>query len=171
MAELLAGRTQAAAPDDQEVVTGPSATAVDGTDFAKLEAVRKRLLSVHPKDFEGLIAQLLVQSGFEDVQITRYSQDGGIDLSARPGRRCWPMRQAFLQVQAKRWIHTVGRKEVAELRGSLQPHANGCVVTTSHFSRAALNEAGEIGKLPIGLVDGYELAKIVKLHEAETISA
>jgi restriction endonuclease Mrr len=52
----------------------------------------------------------------------------------------------LVQVQAKRWLHSVGRKEVAELRGSLQPFAKGAVVTTSHFSRAAINEATDDGR-------------------------
>ena len=67
----------------------------------------------------------------------------------------------LVQVQAKRWLHSVGRKEVAELRGSLQSFARGAVVTTSHFSKAALNEAGEEGKSPITLVDGVRLSRIV----------
>ncbi len=53
------------------------------------------------------------------------------------------------------------RKEVAELRGSLQPFARGAVVTTSHFSKAAISEACEEGKNPITLVDGFRLSKVV----------
>ena len=52
-------------------------------------------------------------------------------------------------------------KEVAELRGSLQPFARGAVVTTSHFSKAAINEANEEGKNPIALIDGLRLSKVV----------
>ena len=53
------------------------------------------------------------------------------------------------------------RKEVAELRGSLQPFAKGAVVTTSHFSKAAIDEASQEGKNPIALVDGFRLSKVV----------
>jgi hypothetical protein len=35
------------------------------------------------------------------------------------------------------------------------------VITTSHFSKAAINEAGEEGKIPIALIDGYRLSKVV----------
>ncbi len=41
------------------------------------------------------------------------------------------------------------------------PHAHGAIVTTSHFSKAAMLEASEAGKKPIVLVDGYEAAKLV----------
>lgn len=168
MAELLTrSRSYAPGSEDSEVVSSPVQLSSDVADFASLEAVRKDLLGVDPRHFERVIKQLLVCSGFEEVEVTRYSQDGGIDLNAIPGRQCWPIRQVRLQVQAKRWMHTVGRREVAELRGSLQAHAAGCIVTTSHFSRAALKEAVETGKVPIGLVDGYQLASIVESNNAK----
>jgi restriction endonuclease Mrr len=91
-----------------------------------------------------------------------YSQDGGIDVNAFAGQLMWPIRDLLVQVQAKRWLHTIGRKEVAELRGSLQPFARGAVVTTSYFSRAAVAEAQKVGKNPIVLVDGYSFASLVK---------
>ena len=104
---------------------------------------------------------LLVHCGFRDVCLTPMSGHGGIDVSARAGERLWMFENALVQVQAKRWRHSVGRREVAELRGSLEPYAQGAVITTGHFTRAALNEAGAGGKKPILLVDGVRLAKIV----------
>jgi restriction endonuclease Mrr len=114
-----------------------------------------------PERFEHVVKDLLVRSGFERVTVTRFSQDGGIDVNAYGGGVMWPVRNLLVQVQAKRWLHTVGRKEVAELRGSLAAYAYGAVVTTSHFSKAAITEASEAGKAPIVLVDGYETAKLV----------
>jgi restriction endonuclease Mrr len=72
----------------------------------------------------------------------------------------WPVKDLLIQVQAKRWLHSVGRREVAELRGSLHPHAKGAIVTTSHYSRAAIAEATDSHKSPIVLVDGYALATL-----------
>jgi hypothetical protein len=43
----------------------------------------------------------------------------------------------------------------------LQPFARGAVVTTSRFSRAAINEASEEGKNPIALIDGFALSRMV----------
>jgi HJR/Mrr/RecB family endonuclease len=145
---------------DQELGMPSKSDAGNSTsvDIAALEPIRKRLLALEPRSFELFVRDLLKSFGFQDVEVTRFSQDGGIDVNARPARDARPIRQLLIQIQAKRWLHTVGRKEVAELRGSLQPHAAGCVVTTSHFSRAALQEAREPGKLPIALIDGYELA-------------
>lgn len=162
MRALLVARTSEMNSDDREIVgASESEEATAQLELATLEPIRRRLLGYEPRQFEHVIRDLLQQSGFEQVEVTKYSQDGGIDVNARPGRFSWPLRHLLLQLQAKRWLHTVGRKEVAELRGSLQPHAAGCIVTTSHFSRAALAESVEAGKVPITVIDGYELANIV----------
>jgi hypothetical protein len=127
---------------------------------AQVEHVRAKLLGVSPQRFELLIRDLLISTGFEKVTVTRYTQDGGIDVNAYAGRLMWPVRDLLVQVQAKRWLHSVGRKEVAELRGSLLPNARGTIVTTSHYSKAAITEATERQKSPIVLVDGYTLASV-----------
>ena len=127
----------------------------------RIEQVRSKLLAMEPKNFEFFVKDLLVHCGFSDVCVTKFSSDGGVDVNAIVGSRLWLFENALVQVQAKRWLHSVGRKEVAELRGSLKPFARGAVVTTSHFSKAAINEANEDGKNPIALVDGFRLSKVV----------
>jgi restriction endonuclease Mrr len=149
--------------EDREIVAATAATGSESDKevATRIEQVRSRLLGVAPERFEYLIKDLLTQTGFESVSVTKYSQDGGIDVNALAGQEMWPIRRLHLQIQAKRWLHTVGRKDVAELRGSLQPFARGAVVTMSHFSRAAMLEANESGKNPIVLVDGYQFATVV----------
>ena len=165
MREIL--MTSERATDEEEQVVQAISSTLQNAPVApgpdELERIRYHMLSLTPPSFERLIKDVLVQSGFSNVVVTQYSQDGGIDVNAYVGENAWPLKSTLVQVQAKRWLHTVGRKEVAELRGSLQPYARGSVVTTSHFSRAALNEASETGKLPIVLVDGFEFARIVKM--------
>lgn len=151
--------------EDREIITGE---AIESGNLEirenpeMIEALRGRLLVTPPRQFEYIIKELLVKIGFERVDVTKYSQDGGIDVNAYAGQNMWPIESLLVQVQAKRWLHSVGRKEIAELRGSLQPFARGSVVTTSHFSRAAIKEASETGKNPIVLLDGYKLASIIK---------
>jgi hypothetical protein len=130
-----------------------------------VERTRAAIFSLDPPGFEHLVKRALEASGFEEVRVTRYSQDNGIDVNARVSNTQWPIKGLHVQVQAKRWLHTVGRREVAELRGSLDPFARGALVTTSFFSRSALNEASIIGRQPIVLVDGYAFATIVREHK------
>ena len=145
--------------DDDAIVSEGDSQKVD--DIERIETVRSKLLAMEPRRFEFFVKELLIHCGFRDVCVTKFSADGGVDVNAKAGLRMWIYENALIQVQAKRWLHSVGRKEVAELRGSLQPFARGAVVTTSHFSKAAINEAGEEGKYPIVLVDGFRLSKVV----------
>jgi hypothetical protein len=145
--------------DDDEIVDESARPQTENIE--RIEQVRGKLLAMEPRSFELFIKDLLVHCGFLEVCVTRFSADGGVDVNARTGGRIWIFENTLVQVQAKRWLHSVGRKEVAQLRGSLQPFARGAVVTTSHFSKAAINEASEEGKNPIGLVDGFRLSKVV----------
>lgn len=128
---------------------------------AVLEKVRCWLLAQHPRDFELIVQRAFEAAGYRDVAVTRYTQDGGIDILASFGQAGWPVRNWQVQVQAKRWLHTVGRKEVAELRGSLKSHGLGCLIATSYFSKAAVAEATEPGKSPITLINGREFASLI----------
>lgn len=133
----------------------------------EIENIRRSLLALSPVQFEHTVKVALAGSGFEEVTVTRASGDGGIDVQAIAGRGLWPYAGTMLQVQAKRWIHSVGRREVAELRGSLQPTANGAVVTTSFFTQAAIIEAREVTKKPIVLINGFEFSSVLaRLNQA-----
>lgn len=141
-----------------EQILNPRAAPLD---INVAEGIRRSLLGVNPERFEHVVKEALTATGFERVAVTRFTGDGGIDVNAFAGPLLWPYRDGLLQVQAKRWLHTVGRREVAELRGSLLPHAHGAVVTTSFFSKAAITEASEAAKKPIVLVNGLEFAAIL----------
>jgi len=165
---LVASRLDAATDSDDDEIVDES-THQKNENVERIEQVRSKLLALEPQRFELFIKDLLLHCGFLDVCVTRFSADGGVDVNARVGGRIWIFENTLVQVQAKRWLHSVGRKEVAELRGSLQPFARGAVVTTSHFSKAAINEASESGKNPIALVDGFRLSQVV-LDERFTLT-
>jgi hypothetical protein len=140
----------------------PSLVEAESKSSPNLEGIRRKMLAFTPQQFEHLVKHALERSGFQKVQVTRYSQDGGIDVEAETCLRLWPLRGTLVQVQAKRWIHTVGRKEIAELRGSLKNYARGTFVTTSHYSKSAVHEAEAITKVPIVLMDGQAFAAVIK---------
>lgn len=142
--------------DDREIDTHED----EALDPAIVETERKRLLELHPEAFERTVRDVVAASGFRDVCVTKYSNDGGIDVTAFAGKAMWPLGDLQLQVQAKRWLHAVGRPDVANLRGSLAPFASGAVVTTGHFSKAAIRESIAEGKRPVVLIDGYRFASI-----------
>jgi hypothetical protein len=156
---LIASRVLVAKNPDDDIVDESSHQQTENIE--RIELVRGRLLAMEPRKFEFFVRDFLLHCGYSDVCVTKFSADGGVDVNARAGGRIWIFENTLVQVQAKRWLHSVGRKEVAELRGSLQPFAKGAIITTSHFSKAALNEASEDGKSPIALVDGFRLSRAV----------
>lgn len=161
ISERLLSESKHFHPDnsDNEIIESIDLDQVNNLE--EVEKIRSQLLVMEPRKFEFFIKDLLIHTGFIEVCVTKFSADGGVDVNARTGEKIWIFENSSIQVQAKRWLHSVGRKEVAELRGSLQPFARGVVITTSHFSKAAINEAIEEGKNPISLIDGFRLSKVV----------
>jgi hypothetical protein len=113
-------------------------------------------LQMQPKDFETLIARLLVSMGL-DVQVTKQTGDGGVDLLARSSE---PITGGLFVVQCKRYSGTVGEPVLRDLYGVMHHHraSKGILITTSNFTRQA-REFAE-GK-PIDLVDGNSLRALL----------
>ncbi len=85
--------------------------------------------------------------------------DGGIDVTgvlSQPGLPPIP-----LKAQAKNQQAGVGPSVVTQMRGSIGPGTHGLVITTSHFTKAAREEAEKPGLTAIHLVDGAELVRVL----------
>ena len=93
--------------------------------------------------------------GFSDVKVTKKSGDEGVDVNALlKNPVSIDLRYSF---QVKRWKHSVGRNEVANLRGSMDLNNQGVIIATSHFTESAIHEARSENKTPINLVGIKEL--------------
>jgi len=134
----------------------------DTSEAAPEESEYKALLleiirGLSPKGFERLCQRLLRESGFEQVDITGRSGDGGIDGNGV--LRVNPFVTLKVLFQCKRYVGAVGPSEVREFRGAMQGRADkGIMLTTGTFSAGALEEAVRAGAPPIELVDGERLA-------------
>jgi restriction system protein len=126
--------------------------------------LRKRLLSMPPARFEALIGELLIQMGFDEstVRVTKRSGDGGIDVVGV--YRAAGLTEVDAAVQVKRWKSNVRAPVVTQLRGSLQVHQQGIIITTSDFSKGARKEASASNKTHIGLIDGEQLLDLLIKH-------
>lgn len=127
--------------------------------------IRSRLMQIEPYGFEKFLRLMMEKDGFTDVSVTKASGDGGIDLNAYVDESNVFFAGTHVQVQAKRWRHSVGSVELNMFRGALSSTAKGVFVTTSHFTRAAVAEAKHISKPSITLVDGLRLSGIVRRLE------
>ena len=127
---------------------------------ADIEKMIKRMNLLAPFAFEHFVKEALLASQFREVRVTKQSSDGGIDLIARMPFSMWPIQSQVIHMQVKRWQKPVGRREVAQLRGSLEPRALGAVITTGNYARTAIIESERPHMLPISLVDGHQLAAV-----------
>lgn len=136
-------------------------------------ATRKQLtrlvLAMPPERFEVLIRELLVRMGFDEnsVKVTPYSGDGGIDVTGI--YRAAGLTELSAAVQVKRWKGNVGAPVITQLRGSLQVHQQGIIITTSDFSKSARAEAEAPNKTRIGLINGAELIDLLVKHQVGVV--
>jgi restriction system protein len=119
----------------------------------------ERLLELEPRDFqEKLIPELLKAMGFEADASPTYTSDGGIDVR---GKFRISVFTGDVRLQLKRVKQNITPSLIRELRGSLSVGEQGVFVTTSNFTKDAIDEAKRVGATPIFLVNGEELAKLI----------
>lgn len=123
------------------------------------------LKSLSPFGFENVCKELLREHGFENVEVTGKSHDGGIDgfgvLELNP------FVSFKVIFQCKRYEGSVSRAQVGDFRNAMLGRAEkGIILTTGTFSRDAEKEASRDGAPPIELVDGkkpIQMFEMVKL--------
>jgi restriction system protein len=144
---------------------GDIADQVDAINQGTRTRLRELLHSMPPDRFEALIMELLLQMGFDEntAQVTPYGNDGGIDVQGV--YRAAGLTEVNAAVQVKRWKSNVQAPTVTSVRGSLQVHQQGIIITTSDFSAGARKEASASGKTRIGLINGDELLDLLIRHK------
>lgn len=118
-----------------------------------------RLKALEPAVFEELIGQLLAEMGFESIEVTKYGNDGGIDV--RGSLLIDDVIRIKMAVQVKRWKSNIQSPVVQQVRGSLGAHEQGLIITTSDFSKGAIIEAVKPDKTPVGLMNGEQLVGLL----------
>jgi restriction system protein len=123
----------------------------------------KSIKEMPPGDFEDLIGRLLAAIGFEEVQVTNRSKDGGIDV--RGTLVVGDVIRTRLAVQVKRWKQNVQSPVIQQVRGSLGAHEQGLIITTSAFSKGARDEAERPDATPVALMTGEQLVALLVENE------
>jgi restriction system protein len=128
------------------------------------KVLRDRLLAMKPGEFEEFISQLLAEMGFEMVEVTKFSGDGGIDV--RGTLVVGDVVRIKMAVQVKKWKlkNNIQAPVVQQVRGSLGAHEQGLIITTSDFSAGAVKEAAQSDKTPIALMNGEQLVMLLMEH-------
>lgn len=131
------------------------------SEFKWKEELLEIVKSIDPQAFERLCQRLLRELGFINVEVTRYSNDGGID--GKGVIRIGGVMSFHVVFQAKRYRDTVSASVVRDFRGAMIGRADkGLIITTGSFTREAKKEAQRDGAPPIDLIDGNDFAEKLK---------
>ena len=127
------------------------------------ESLHELLYDMDPFAFEHLIKRLLEEMQYQEVNVTKRSGDGGVDVVAKIEIGITSIREV---VQVKRHRGAIPRKDLDALRGSLHRFnaLRGTIVTTSRFAKGAQKAALEPGTAPITLIDGDKLLDLLIEH-------
>ncbi len=122
------------------------------------------LQGLSPKGFENICKLLLRESGFENVEVTGQSHDGGIDGYGT--LEINPFVSFKVLFQCKRYKGGVSRSQVGDFRNAMLGRAEkGIIITTGHFTNEAIKEANRDGAPKVELVDGEKLIKMFEKVE------
>lgn len=130
------------------------------------EALLENMLEMDPYKFEQLVIDLLFGMGYggsreEAAKVTKKSNDEGIDGVINEDR----LGLDVIYIQAKRWQHNIGRKEIQSFVGALagKQATKGVFITTSEFVNTA-KEYAEMVSQRVILIDGSRLADLMIEH-------
>ena len=117
-----------------------------------------------PAFFERLVVELLLAMGYGGTRVGAgraigQSGDGGIDGIIDEDR----LGLDSIYIQAKRWEGVVGRPEIQKFVGALsgQRATKGVFITTSDFTREALDFVKNNNHYKVVLINGFTLAKFM----------
>ena len=121
--------------------------------------LHEKLLGMPWDAFEDLVARLLSEMGFEEIEVTSKAKDGGINV--RGTLLVGDVIRTRMAVQVKRWKRNVQAPIVQQVRGSLEVHEQGLIITTSDFSKGAREEAIKPNATPVALMNGEQLVVLL----------
>jgi restriction system protein len=147
---------------DVEHKIAPAETGLAATTDYRTE-ILDVIRGLSPSGFEKLCQRLLRESGFQQVEVTGRSGDGGID-----GKGLLEINRLLsIQVvfQSKRYASgsPITVSQIRDLRGAMAGRTDrGIFITTSSFTVDAKKEALREGVPPIEMVDGQKLVAMME---------
>ena len=129
------------------------------------EDLLERVKACTPAFFETLVVDLLVKMGYggsrlDAAEVIGRSGDGGLDGVIQEDR----LGLDQIHIQAKRWKdNAVGRPDIQQFSGALDGPGSrkGVFITTSTFSKEAVEYAKSLSSKRIVLIDGQRLAELM----------
>ena len=167
---ILAVQEKTAKPKENKSKSAPldvvdsQAAPPDTAGVSSREQLLNILKTLSPSGFERICQRLLREAGFEKVEVTGRSGDGGIDGNGVLQLNSFVSFQVLFQ--CKRYEGNVTAPQVRDFRGAMMGRAEkGIIMTTGSFTADAKREATRDGVQPIELVDGDKLVEMFEQLE------
>lgn len=131
-----------------------------------IDELLEKLKDVNFYKFENIVVDLIIKMGYGGSKseakqsLTKRGSDEGIDGIINEDR----LGLDRIYVQAKRWKdNNVSRPEVQKFAGALdgQGATKGIFITTSNFTKEAIDFSENLYNKKIILIDGYKLAELM----------
>ena len=125
--------------------------------------IKDRILACHPSFFESLVVHLLLEMGYgvndQAGKVIGKSHDGGIDGVIFEDR----LGLSKIYIQAKRYDqkNTIGRQILQSFVGAMQDVQKWVFITTSTFTKEAINYAENQQQKSLKLINGDLLADLM----------
>lgn len=121
-----------------------------------------KLQNAHWRRLEYIVVELLTEMGYGDGKVTEKTNDEGFDGIIKEDK----LGLDNIYVQAKKWDKPVGRPEVMGFSGALDAKSakKGIFITTSHFTKGAIEYVSRLEMKKIILIDGTKLANLMMDH-------
>lgn len=127
--------------------------------------LKEKLETIDPYALERIIAELLSRMGYANVEATKKSRDGGIDIFAYSDVS--KLHRIKTVIQVKRTKAKVSAPVVDNLRGAMDACGadRGLIITTSDFSKDCRKLTEHDSALKVHLINGNELVDLLIQHE------
>src|SRR5271157_1871711 len=151
--DRLSSKSITKSEEDDLLAPSDSSDATTGDHRTALLETMKQMT---PNSFEKLCQRFLREAGFQEVEVTGRSGDGGID--GRGLLQINPLMSIQVLFQCKRYNGSVGSEAIRNFRGAMTGRTDkGIFITTGTFTADAQREALREGAPPIELVDADKL--------------
>jgi len=129
-----------------------------------VQEILKIVKKTDPNFFERLVVELLLKMGYggsrkDAGKAIGKSGDEGIDGIIKEDK----LGLDTVYIQAKRWEGSVGRPEIQKFVGALHGKGakKGIFITTSNFSKEAIEYASNMYDPKVVLIDGFHLTNLM----------
>lgn len=129
-------------------------------ELVKMKLIEK-IQEMDPFQFEYLTAELLRKIGYENVTVTKRSGDKGIDVIGNLTVGGLTNVKTVIQVKRYKTGNNISGKYITQLRGTAEVDQRGLIITTSDYTKDAINESKATNKMPVALVNGNKLIELL----------